>query len=495
MNPPFQPQDADQRYQFLTEALPIYFWTGEGNRYEFCNRHLLEFTGLSMDAIQAGAAFQLVHPDDRERVIAATRHSLKTGQPLTEEYRIRRADGQYRWHLARSGQFRDSLGRLKWVGIAIDITDRKLAEEELRTANQRLILALSTAQMGDWEWDVETGRIWWSDIVHRMHGFEPGTFDGRFECWASTIHPEDRSTVLDALGKASAGQGEYDVEYRTVRPDGSVYWTHARAVIQRHVDGRPQRWLGVCMDITNRKLSEQAMQQAEKLAAVGRLAASIAHEINNPLESVTNLLFLLETHKDLPTSLRDYITTAQRELGRISQIATQTLRFYRQSGAPSLTEIPALIESVLSLYQGRLSNADVTLIRDIRSTVPLLCSDGELRQILTNLVGNALDAMGDRGGRLIIRSRIVTGDGEPRIRISVADTGAGISADQRHRIFQAFFTTKPTGTGLGLWITQELVRKQGGRIALRSRSGQGSVFTVSLPAKFPAETTLRESAV
>lgn len=479
----FAAQEADEKYHFLTDALPIYIWTGEGTTFEYCNRHLLEFTGLSMAQIQAGASFLLVHPDDHDRLVQNTLHSLQTGEPLTQEYRIRATNGEYRWHLAHSDQFTDVHGRRKWVGIAIDITDRKTAEEELKNANQRLSLALTTAQMGDWEWIIDEGRVHWSEMVSRMHGFKPEEFDGRFESWIATVHPDDRDSVLQAVTKAINGDADYDVEYRSVRRDGSTYWTLARAVMVRHPDGKPQRLMGVCMDITSRKQAEQAMQRSEKLAAVGRLAASIAHEINNPLESVTNLLFLVANHKDLPASLHEYLHTAQSELARVSQITTQTLRFYRQSSSPAVTDVSALIDSVLSLYQGRLNGANVEVVRQYRVPSPILCLEGELRQAVTNLVGNALDSMVNRGGRLVIRSRMVPGaSGNLTVRISIADTGIGILPEVRQRLFQPFFTTKPTGTGLGLWITYELIRKQGGTISVRSKPGFGTVFSITLPA-------------
>jgi PAS domain S-box-containing protein len=242
--------------------------------------------------------------------------------------------------------------------------------------------------------------------------------------------------------------------------------------------------LGV--DITERRRMESALMQSEKLAAVGRLSASIAHEINNPLEAVTNLLYLIGQSPDLSDSARDFTRMAQQELARVSQIATQTLRFYRQSTARSEVKISDLLDSVLKLYQGRLTSAGVEVQRDYRTSQPFLCFEGELRQVFTNLIGNALDASRN-GGKIILRSSTSTdwSTGRKGVRITVADSGHGMSRDVARRIFEPFFSTKGmTGTGLGLWVSLEIIQKHNGRIKVRSNSSaarHGTVFTIFIP--------------
>jgi signal transduction histidine kinase len=223
--------------------------------------------------------------------------------------------------------------------------------------------------------------------------------------------------------------------------------------------------------LNERHRAEAALIQSEKLAAVGRLAASISHEINNPLESITNLLYLIRQEDDLPERALTYLTLAERELARVSEIAGQTLRFQRQSSSPTRVTPEELLESVVALYQGRLINANITLAFDHQGAAPVTCYEGDIRQVLNNLVGTAIEAM--RSG------------GRPGVRITIADTGSGMTPDVLAHIFEAFYTTKGlSGTGLGLWISHGIVEKHTGVLSVRSsiRSSQsGTVFSLFLP--------------
>ena len=250
------------------------------------------------------------------------------------------------------------------------------------------------------------------------------------------------------------------------------------------------RWVGVIvLDASERKRSEEALRKTEKLAATGRLAASIAHEINNPLEAITNLLFLLHNFCQLQDPALEYVSMAQHEARRISEITQQTLRFYRQSTMPSRASMSELLDSVLSLYHGRLSSLDIQVERRYEPEMDLFCFAGELRQVFANLIGNAIDAT-SAGGRVLVRahrSRNWKNPAETGIRFAFADTGTGMDAEVREHAFEAFFTTKEiTGTGLGLWVSHGIIVKHRGLVHLRSRpaaSGMpsGTVFQVFIP--------------
>ncbi len=243
-------------------------------------------------------------------------------------------------------------------------------------------------------------------------------------------------------------------------------------------------------DITELKHAEAALLQSEKLAAVGRLAASIAHEINNPLESVMNLLYLARQNAVNPET-KEFLETADQELRRVSIIANQTLRFHKQLSNPQAIAAADLFSTVLSIHEGRIRNSSIQVHKRMLSLQPVVCFEGDIRQVLNNLVGNAIDAM-PTGGRLHIRSRNATHwpTGRPGLVLTVADTGFGMPPEVLRNIFEAFFTTKGIGgTGLGLWVTQEIVERHHG--ALRVRSSQregacGTAFTLFLP--FEADT-------
>jgi PAS domain S-box-containing protein len=255
------------------------------------------------------------------------------------------------------------------------------------------------------------------------------------------------------------------------------------------------RWVGIiALDASDRKRSEEALRRSEKLAVTGRLAASIAHEINNPLEAIINLLFLLRNSKDLSDAAKQYVTMAEYEVRRITEITQQTLRFYRQPTQPSRVTLEELLDSVLNLYQGRIHALDLRVERDYDAGLTLFCFAGEIRQVFANLVGNSIDASSS-GGRLVIRARRSRDWNNPEqtgIRFVVADTGAGMETDVRAHIFEAFFTTKEvTGTGLGLWVSQEIILKHHGLVRVRSRIAaptsaaarlnSGTVFEIFIP--------------
>lgn len=255
------------------------------------------------------------------------------------------------------------------------------------------------------------------------------------------------------------------------------------------------RWVGIiALDASDRKRSEEALRRSEKLAVTGRLAASIAHEINNPLEAITNLLFLLRNFVDLPEGAAQYTAMAEHEVRRISEITQQTLRFYRQPTQPARAPLSDLIDSVLSLYQNRMNVVNLRVERDYDREMSLFCFAGEIRQVFANVVGNAIDASSP-GGRLLVRARRSRGWKNPSqtgIRFTVADTGAGIDPEARDHIFEAFFTTKEvTGTGLGLWVSHEIILKHHGSVRVRSRvagddgvspeKSSGTVFEIFIP--------------
>jgi two-component system, NtrC family, sensor kinase len=237
------------------------------------------------------------------------------------------------------------------------------------------------------------------------------------------------------------------------------------------------------------------LRENQKLITIGRLAASITHEINNPLESITNLLYLMEADRDAPEKRREYLRLAQRELQRVVQISKQTLTFSRETSSPMRVHLPDLIEEVLTLYGRKLAEKNLRVLRQYGSSEPVIVFPGEMRQVLSNLISNAIEASRPHG-RLTLRIRSARNwwdEGVQGIRLSVADTGEGMSAEVRNRLGEPFFTTKGQhGTGLGLWVTRSILNRYGGNLQLRSAVGperHGTVFSLFLP------TNMRPQAV
>jgi signal transduction histidine kinase len=240
------------------------------------------------------------------------------------------------------------------------------------------------------------------------------------------------------------------------------------------------------VDVTENKRAQKALIQNEKLAAIGRLSAAIAHEINNPLGAVTNLLYLakMESSND---QVREFIDRADSELRRISAITNQTLSFSKQPTAMKAVHSAELLGGVINIFHSRLLKGRVRVEQRIRSDDPITCFEGEIRQVLSNLVSNAIESMQSSGGRLLLRSRCSTAwsSGRKGLSITVADTGTGIHPEVRKKIFEPFFTTKgQSGTGLGLPVSLEIVGRHDGSLRVRSRQGlqgSGTVFTLFLP--------------
>ena len=292
-----------------------------------------------------------------------------------------------------------------------------------------------------------------------------------------------------------AARGEPVVNYPlegalVTDPADYRYWTVSYFPVYGS-DGEIQGITAASQEITKQRKAEKALLETEKLAAVGRLAATISHEINNPLEAITNLLYLAAASNDLE-QVRKLLSTADAELRRVSAITSQTLRFYRGASNPQAVNTTDLVNETLNVYHGRLHNSRIKVSTRLRAQHTLQCFDGEIRQVLANLIANALDAMNLRRGQLFIRTREATQwrTGEPGIQFTIADTGDGMAVETIKRIFDAFFTTKGNiGTGLGLWISKEIVARHRGTVRLRSsRSSKhhGTVFTIFLP--FHAET-------
>jgi two-component system, sporulation sensor kinase E len=319
-------------------------------------------------------------------------------------------------------------------------------------------------------------------MVSRIHGVDPAKArtGAPIAEFTRSVHPEDRERVESAINQALTTFEDFSAEYRVIQTDQSVRWVSAVGRCSLGPDNAPARFPGLTVDITAQKQIEEALLQSEKLAVVGRLAASIAHEINNPLESVTNLLYLARGVNDTPM-IDEYLETADRELRRVAAITSQTLRFHKQSTKPLELTGEQLIESVLSMFQGRIINSNIRVEKQIRSRAAVRCFEGEIRQVISNLVANALDAMYPSGGRLELRAREGRDQrtGRAGLIFSVADTGPGMPEAVADQAFQPFFTTKGLlGTGLGLWISREIVERHSGRLLLRTSQREGHTGTV-----------------
>jgi PAS domain S-box-containing protein len=430
---------------------------------------------------------EIIEDHSNRRLVAAIEQCIATGQTYEVDVKMfLPSSGRVVW-LATRGEpvFGPEGNVIELRGTVRDVTERKLVEEALRSSEERLQLALETARLGTWSYDAANDLS--TGDATMLHMFGSSRAVGDFSYWIEFVHPDDREAVEAQFRAAIVDHAPYESEYRIVRPtDGEVRWIRSRGRIIVEQD-RPFRMAVIVEDITDRKRTEAALLRTEKLAAVGRLASSIAHEINNPLESVTNLLYLAKSSVADANAL-EYLGMAEQELSRASAITTQTLRFHRQSSRPTEVSCDDLIGNVLGILRSRLLNTNVTVEVRKRTNRPVLCFDGEIRQVIYNLLANAVDAMQQGGGRLLLRSREGHdhATGRPGLILTIADTGTGMSSETLSKIFEPFYSTKGlAGTGLGLWISKEIVGRHHGQLRVRSsqRPGRtGTVFTIFLPS-------------
>ena len=375
--------------------------------------------------------------------------------------------------------------------------NRLAAELALRASETRFHRLVEAMPVGLILSDAQ-GRITYANAaIEGLLGYQPGAMVAENLQLSSvlTLPLQEQSTVLldsvatspiDTQVRSSAGEiVEALVGFAPLNPESQEERLTAAFIV----------------DLTLQKKSEELLRRTEKLTVAGRLAASIAHEINNPLEAITNCLYLV-AQTQLTLDGRTYLTMAQSELDRVAQITVQTLRFYRRSTAAGATDLHELLETVLTLLDSRVRRSQITVERRFGSIPSIVAHDGELRQVLANLIGNAIDALSP-GGRLILRTHPGRNwiSGRDGIRLCIADNGTGMSPETLGHIFEPFFSTKGiTGTGLGLWITRDILEKHEATLHVRSRAATElragfTIFVIHLPHPLPDNEITRDSTV
>ncbi len=486
---------SEERYRILTDLNPQFIWMGSADgRVTYANQRFLEYIGLQHTPSNTENWILAFDPQDRERVINIWSSCVATGTDYDIEARlIRNADNDSRWFRLRASPVRDEAGSvLHWLGVAIDIHEgRTFAEtlhlKQLETERQRAELEsiYENTPVGLALFDPVGFRyLRINDELASIIGLPKDQIIGRsildIASGVATIGELFRQVATGNPVRGLIIEGEL-----ANKPGVQRAWNVNYFPVYGS-DGKITGISTATLEITQQKKTEAALIQSEKLAAVGRLASSISHEINNPLEAITNLLYLIALDPGLPPELKVYVNLAQSELSRVSQIATQTLRFHRQSVARTPVTAAQLVDAVLNLYQGRLANSGIRVKTRYSTETPILCFENDIRQVLNNLIANAIDAMRG-GGQLLIRAHNTTDLPTARrgVRITIADTGHGMSPTTLSRLFEPFYTTKDlNGTGLGLWISEGIVARHHGRLQVRSTQHpvhHGTIFSLFLP--------------
>jgi PAS domain S-box-containing protein len=445
----------------------------------FLNTRWFDFTGRPcsdlVDNDLESFWITCVHPDDREIVYQQWAEGVPLGKPFEGRYRILGRDGEYHWFFSNAIPMFESNTLLGWVCTSTNIQPQISAEVRFSRLIETSFVGVSIANA--------SGNItYMNPSLLKLLGYERSEVVGRMR-WQDLTPPEFAPLDAEADRQLTATGVCQPYEKVNIARDGRRIPILVGATCIRDETGAKTENAAFILDLSDRKRAESALIQSEKLAAVGRLAASISHEINNPLEAITNLLYISRTHEDLHPEIAQHLSIAEAEVIRCSQITTQTLRFHRQSASPTAVTATQLFDSVITLYKGRLSNSSITIHRGHITPSPFHCFEGEIRQVLSNLIANSIDAM-RTGGCIALRAYDATHSttGRRGVRLTLADTGHGMAPEVVQKIFHPFFTTRElAGTGLGLWISKDIIDSHGGRLTVRSRERQGTVFSLFLP--------------
>ena len=485
---------------FVDRATDAFFLLDEQLTVVDVNRQACESLGWSREELIG------MHPLDfdaalDEPSIARLAERAGAGETITFDTRHRRKDGTVFPVEIRTGMFQQG-GRRLYLALARDISERKRAEAELRARQEMLDLAQTAARTVAFDWYIgaRESENRWSPELEAMYGLEPGRFDGTYEGWKKLVHPDDWPAVKLAIKRAHES-GDVAAEYRVIHKDGTVHWLRAKGRMFFHAEGRPERMVGFMFDVTDWRHAEETLREKDhalqiartelahvsRLTTLGELTTSIAHEVSQPLgammaSAAAGARWLAAVPPDIgeARAALDNIA-ADGKLARevIARIRALTKRQVPRTEA---LDINQKISQVLALTEHELRSHDIVLRTQLDSTLPRVAGDRvQLQQVLLNLIVNAVEAMNavhDRPREVTI----VSGqDGPNALVVEVRDSGTGLDPERAERVFEAFYTTKAEGVGIGLSISRSIVEAHGGRLWASANEPHGAVFRFSLP--------------
>ncbi|MFC4527004.1 PAS domain-containing protein [Dyella halodurans] len=488
------PSTAERDLSSIINTIPALAWSartdGSG---EFFNQHYLDYVGLSAKQANEWGLTVALHPDDVHDLTAWWQLVMASQTPGETEARLRRFDGEYRWFLFRVNPLRNASGNIiKWYGISIDIDDRKRAEENLRLSEAFLAEGQRTSLTGSFSWSLDTDVIVFSEELYRIFEFEPGTAV-TLERIADRIHPDDILLLSDKKADARSTGADHDYEIRLLMPGGAVKYVH---VVSHSTRGRcgQREYIGALQDVTQRRVSEETLgalrselARMAKVNSLGALTASIAHEVNQPLSGViTNASTCLRMLAADPPNVQGALETARRTIRdghRASDVITRVRSlFSKKDSIAERVNLNEAAKEVIALTQSTLKNSRVMLRTEFSDDLPPVTGDRvQLQQVILNLLLNATEAVSgvdDRPRQVMIRTEE---DGGDFVRLTVRDSGVGFRPEVANKMFETFFTTKSSGMGIGLSISQSIVERHHGRLQAATNEGPGATFWFSIP--------------
>jgi PAS domain S-box-containing protein len=481
---------SERNLKLIIDTIPALAWSARPDgSAEFFNQHFVDFVGLSAEQAGNWGWTAAVHPENLNEVRATWQHILSSELPGEGEVRLRRHDGEYRWFLFRANPLRDEKGNIvKWYGISTDIEDRKRAEAEVRRAYDHLAEAQRLSQTGSFTSDLARDEHYWSEEFYRICEFEPGSTI-TIQRLGAIVHPEDVSLYEGAIQRAIAGT-EPEFYFRIVTARGVV--KYLRGLAHRIAD-RPV-FVGAVQDVTATRVAENALNKARselahvaRVATLSTLTASIAHEINQPLSGIiTNAGTCLRMLDSNPPNVDGARETARRTLrdgNRASEVVTRLRAlFSKKDFTLEPLDLNEATREVIALSSSDFQRHRVVVQSEFADDLSPITGDRvQLQQVILNLLRNAADAMAgvhDRPRQLLIRTEREDRD---HVRVSVRDTGVGFDRQIMDKLFDAFYTTKSDGMGIGLSVCRSIVERHHGRLWAEPNDGPGATFAFSVP--------------
>jgi PAS domain S-box-containing protein len=487
-------KQAEEKLRHVIDTIPTLAWCNlpDGTN-EFLNKNWHEYTGLSPEESHGWGWQAAFHPEDLPALMERWQEMLVSGEPGEIEARLRRSDGEYRWFLIRAEPFRDEAGRVvRWYGTSTDIDDRKRAEQQLRRSEAFLAEGQRLSLSGSFSWKMATGEITWSEQLYRLYEFEIGV-PVTLGLIRTRVHPEDLTLLEKMIQQAQSARNDFEWHYRLVMPDNSVKYLHAVAHARRDQNGQPE-YIATVQDVTQRRSSEEALAKARlELARVSRvmslatLTASIAHEVNQPLSGiVTNASTCLRMLSSDPPNIEGARETARRTIrdgNRASDVITRLRTLFSRKGAAfEALDLNDAAREVIALCISELQRNRVVLRTELAADLPSVSGDRvQLQQVILNLLRNGSEAMhlvDDRPRDLLVSTRLFSSQS---VCLSVKDAGVGFKPEALDKLFEAFYTTKADGMGIGLSISRSIIEGHHGRLWATCNNGPGATFCFSIP--------------
>lgn len=474
---------AEHAYRALIEAMNEGAATlAKDGTILYCNRRLSDLMAIPLERMIGSPITSLV-AEEQERIFEALINQTQmAGEPCTVELEIRNAEGrQVPVHISLSEMKAGEPTAL--CMLVADLTERKRTEDLLAAGQLASSILESTVEaiaVCDPTGKIITCNAALNELCGRNPLFRQFDEALNLELQDATGEIEDASLIAPALnGVTFTGR-----RVRLQREDGSVV-SLLLSGSPIHGSSSSEGCVLSLTDVTERELAVEALLRSEKLASVGRMASTIAHEINNPLEAIGQLLYLALTAPTIAPEVKTFLDMAVEELDRISHITRQTLAFHRDPGTPVAIDLRENIDGVLRLYAGRLKSRGIEFVTRYRNCDLVKAMSSEVRQVISNLLTNSMDAVSS-GGRIELRlSPSIRRDGSAAVRFTIADTGSGMSPEHMKKIFEPFFTTKQSvGVGLGLWVTAQILAQHRALIQVKSRVAQGTVFSILFPVEW-----------